>query len=251
MTALTMSRSSPLYGRGNAQDGELVVEQSAVALLILVELGHGDYAELLLHIADGACLQLQNTDGSHGGVAVCEHLADIVLLVVQAVVLDVVGGVTAAEEELHGLLADVEELGRVEDHLIVPVPILLDDIHHAGAPVGVHTDVIVGDQTVDIPLGVLQGVTVVPLEQGDQADLLIQGPRAVLHVVVEVGLIGLGEEVLIENGDKGEAVQGKHHIARDGVLGAVVLHHLVEALGPPRLFKVQVLGLAEIGEGAI
>ena len=31
----------------------------------------------------------------------------------------------------------------------------------------------------------------------------------------------------------------------------MVLHHVVEALGPPRLIKIQILGLSQVGEGTV
>ena len=86
------------------------------------------------------------------------------------------------------------------------------------------------------------------MEQRHQRGLLVQSPGAVLHVLVKVSLVGILEQILVENGHVGTAVQGQHHSARDTEGDVVVGHHVGKALVPPGLLKVQVLGVAEVVE---
>ena len=108
-----------------------------------------------------------------------------------------------------------------------------------------------GKEAVDVALLVGHTVTVVAVEDGGQGDLLVQGPGAVIHVLVEVGLACVVEDLLIEHRGVGEAVDGQEHGACDDVLELLIVGGIVETLGPPGLVEVQVLGVAQVGEGAV
>ena len=243
-------QSITLNGSQNAEHRELIVEQGAIFLLILVVHGHGDYAEFLFHAPHHVAFQLQNTDSSHGGVPLGEHIADLELLHVLAVHLIVVRAAIRLVEQAKHLLGHAVKLSGIKNELVFAFPVLLDDIHHAGAPVGIGADVIAGDQAVDVSLLVLLAVAVILMEDRNEGDLLIQGPRAVLHGLVQVRLTYVGEQILIEQGHEGKAILGQKSRAESAELSPVKLNDLVEALGPPRLAEINIVRLPHIGKRA-
>ena len=239
-------------GGGDGQDGELVVEQGVVAVLVLVVLGHGDHTVFLLHVSHDGVLQLQEAEGGHGTLTVSEHLADVGpdLSVVSGG--DIVGAAVGVMEQVNELIGRAVEAVHIQHHPQLAVGVLFDDVQLAGAPVCVDVGVGAADKSVGVG-HIPHAVAVVPIEQRDELGLLIQGPAAVLDVIVQVGLGGVGEALLVEHRDEAEAVHGQDHGAQNGVLGALVLHGLVETLGPPDLVEVQVIAVvtAEVDEGAV
>ena len=219
---------------------------AVVGLLILAVLGDRHYTVLLLHVTHEGVFQELDAESSHSGVAAGENRQNRILAL--HVVMLNVGGVTRSVVEVQHLLGHVVELGRLKDPLVVTIGALSDDLHLAGGPVGVYANKIVADEAVDVSRLVLLGVAVVLMEQRNQGGLLVQSPGAVLHVLVKVSLVGILEQILIEDGHVCTAVEGQHHSARDTEGDVVVGHHVGKALVPPGLLKVQVLGVAEVVE---
>lgn len=163
-------QSLALNRGGDGYDGELVVEQGVVAVLLLVELRHGDDAVLLGHISHDGVFKSHDTEGRHSTLPLGEHIADVVLLGVGAVLGEDVGAVVGTVVELKDLIGGGVDLVGIQDLLQVAVGILADDVDLAGAPVGVGADEVGADEAVDIALGVLYAVTVVLVEEGDQGE---------------------------------------------------------------------------------
>ena len=239
-------------GGGNGDDRELVVEQGVVAFLGFVVLGQGHHAVFLLHASHDLVLHFQDAEGGHGGFAVGEHLTDGVPDEVVAGAGDLVGGTVGVVEQVDELVGGAVEAVHVGNQGQVTILVLLDDVQLTGTPVAVDVGVGTADEAVQVARGVLLAVAVVLIEDGGQLGLLIQGPGAVLDVIIQVRLSRIGENGLIEDRNESEAVHGEHHRTQDGVLGAPILHGLVEALSPPSPIQVQVLAIlgAEVVEGS-
>ncbi len=245
MATLTVHRG------GNGDHRELVVHQSAVRLLLRIVLRHGNHTEFVLHVADHAGFQLQEPNRRHGRIAVGEHIADEDLLAIQRLRLENVSGILGFIEETEHLLGHVVQLACIKGHLIHTVAVLFQNIDHAGAPVGIHADVGIGDETVDIPLLILHTVAVVTVEHRHQLDLAIQRPGTVLDILIEVRNRGISKEILVEDRNEGEAIHGEQHGARSGILRTLIFDHFIIALRPPGLFQIQIVGLPQIAEGAV
>ena len=159
-------------------------------------------------------------------------------------------GTVGIVEQIEDLAGHAVDPIHIQDQLVVSVGILGDDVHLTGAPVGVDAGHRTAGEAVHVTLIVLDTVAVIPMEQGDQGDLLVQGPGAILYVVVQEGLSRVRKELMVEHRDEGHAVEGDEGVARDGVLMVGVFHDLIVAIGPPDLIEIQVLGGAEVDKGA-
>ena len=238
---------------GDDGDGVAVVHGTGVALDGLIKLGDGYNAVLVGHVSHGGMLQCLEAKGGHGTVAVGEHGAGGLLEITR--LGSGIGGnvhtVIGAVIELENLFGHVVDALVVKGPLVVAVLVLLQDIQPGGGLVGVYRNVTVTDKAVDVSGRILDAVTVVLVEQGDQGGLGVQGPGAVVHVIVQEFLVGIGEKLLVEDCGVGAAIGREDHGTRDGKLCIVVGGSLVEALGPPGHIEVQICGLPQIGEVAL
>ena len=219
------------------------MDEARVALLLGVELGQGEDAVVVLHVAEvgGAA---QHIDGKEGGVLgeLLEGVGEIVGLHDHAVILK--------EEELH-LVHEVQGALVIEDELVLPVG-HAGEAHTRGTRHGVgHDGGLLVVETANI-LSVDAAVTVeVAVVVGGVGDEGVQGPAPRLDQIVQlVGGVGLGPKGLaVEHGVHTRGI-GQSQLAHGQVLPSLHRDLLGVGLIPPGLIVIQVLELVQIVEVA-
>ena len=168
-------------------------------------------------------------------------------IIVFSTLVNIDGGVIVQELDL------VAEVGQVTQSIGVVgqlsrIAILNTHVDIRGHHVGVHRDGIAGNEAVEVALGGLGVTVLVHVVVLDDGVLVIQGPLALLHGLVQIGDLVLLKQGLVVQGQVHEAEHGDGDGTGDKELHVLVGegHHVVVALGPVVLGGINVLQRGEV-----